>query len=115
MNIHDIELPPLSNINVGGKDCKQVWFTASEVDELRIAAIKQVVLQSPEIQRLREERDTLYNELSDLIRGYVNLLESGRDRIRDFGGDCDPVDAMESNDPWLRSARKAINAMEKQT
>lgn len=77
-------------------------------------AIEQAVLQSPEIQRLREERDTLHNELSDLIRGYVNLLESGRDRILDFGGDCIPVDVMESNDPWLRSARKAIAAMEKQ-
>lgn len=77
-------------------------------------AIEQAVLQSPEVQRLREERDTLHNELSDLIRGYINLLESGRDRIRDFGGDCDPVDVMESNDPWLRSARKTIAAMEKQ-
>lgn len=46
--------------------------------------------------------------LLPLIQGYVNLLESGRDRIISLGGDCDPVDVMEASDPYLRAARALI-------
>lgn len=40
---------------------------------------------------------------------YVNSLESGRDRIIELGGTCDPVDAMEANNPELIDARKILN------
>ncbi|WP_409460969.1 hypothetical protein ACK1O1_04195 [Stenotrophomonas maltophilia] len=45
-----------------------------------------------------------------LYRAYVRLLESGRDRIRDLGGACDPVDVMEANDVDLRAARRVIDS-----
>lgn len=41
-------------------------------------------------------------ELRALRQAYVRLLEAGRDRIRDLGGACDPVDVMERNDVDLR-------------
>ncbi len=45
-----------------------------------------------------------------LYRAYVRLLESGRDRIRDLGGTCDPVDVMEANDVDLQAARRVIDS-----
>lgn len=44
-----------------------------------------------------------------LYRAYVRLLESGRDRIRDLGGTCDPVDVMEANDVDLQAARRVMD------
>lgn len=54
------------------------------------------------------EAPNLLDELKQMVRAYVRLLESGRDRIRDLGGDCDSVDAMDKNDPNLIAARAAI-------
>ncbi len=51
----------------------------------------------------------LSKALRDLIRGYVNLLENGRDRILEAGGQCDSLDVMEASDPWLKSARAALD------
>lgn len=48
--------------------------------------------------------------LKALYRAYVRLLESGRDRIRDLGGTCDPVDVMEANDEDLQAARRVIDS-----
>ncbi|PNY71530.1 hypothetical protein C1750_14895 [Stenotrophomonas pavanii] len=45
-----------------------------------------------------------------LYRAYVRLLESGRDRIRDLGGTCDPVDVMEANDIDLQAARRVLDS-----
>nr|WP_313510262.1 hypothetical protein [Stenotrophomonas geniculata] len=45
-----------------------------------------------------------------LYHAYVRLLESGRDRIRDLGGACDPVDVMEANDVDLQAARRVIDS-----
>lgn len=50
----------------------------------------------------------LLAELKALSRAYVSLMEAGRDRIVMLGGDCDPMDKMEGDDPALRSARAAI-------
>ncbi|HFF6216643.1 hypothetical protein [Stenotrophomonas maltophilia] len=44
-----------------------------------------------------------------LYRAYVRLLESGRDRIKDLGGTCDPVDVMEANDVDLQAARRVLD------
>lgn len=55
----------------------------------------------------------LREPMRNLYRAYVQLLESGRDRILSLGGDCDPVDVMEASDPDLRAARKALDASPK--
>ena len=59
-------------------------------------------------RRLIAAAPELLAELKNLHRAYVNLLESGRDRIVALGGDCDPVDRMEQDDPHLRAAKAAI-------
>lgn len=48
--------------------------------------------------------------LKALYHAYVRLLESGRDRIIDLGGTCDPVDVMEVNDVDLQAARHVIDS-----
>ncbi|MBD3684148.1 hypothetical protein H3005_20045 [Stenotrophomonas sp. Br8] len=50
-------------------------------------------------------------EFKALYRAYVLLLESGRDRIIDLGGTCDPVDVMEANDIDLQAARRVIDSL----
>lgn len=57
--------------------------------------------------RARAER--MAEALRELDRAYVRLLESARDRIRDLGGECDPVDVMELSDIDLRKARAALS------
>lgn len=84
---------------------------ADALDALRAEAKEQARLLGISAERelaMRAENERLRIELRALIRGYVNLMESGRDRIIDLGGQCDPVDVMEANDPWLRSARAAL-------
>ncbi len=49
-------------------------------------------------------------EFKALYRAYVHLLESGRDRIIDLGGTCDPVDVMEANDVDLQAARRVMDS-----
>lgn len=46
----------------------------------------------------------LLTALKELCRQYIALMENGRNRILDLGGDCDPVDVMERGDPYLRQA-----------
>src|ERR1700761_5860978 len=48
--------------------------------------------------------------LRDLYGAYVRLLEAGRDRIRDLGGECDAVYVMERNDPALIRVRAMLEA-----
>lgn len=57
-------------------------------------------------QQTREQR--LEQALRELIWAYVNTIENGRDRIRQLGGECDPVDVMEGCDPYLKRARDAL-------
>lgn len=63
------------------------------------------------ISSLVEEMDRLAEALRDLMRGYVNTMENGRDRILSLGGECDPVDVMEAAEPCLRRARTALASM----
>ena len=65
--------------------------------------------------RLIAAAPELLAELRKFRRAYVNLLEGGRDRILQLGGDCDPLDAMASSDPYLRSASAAIDKATKAT
>lgn len=63
---------------------------------------------SEAIAKLEKQRDDLLAALEKMNRAYVNLIENGRDRIVQLGGDCDPVDVMERDDPHLRESRTAI-------
>lgn len=58
--------------------------------------------------RLIAAAPELLTELKRLRLAYVNLLETGRDRIIALGGQCDPVDVMEHADPALKTAAAAI-------
>lgn len=53
-------------------------------------------------------RDELLTALEKMNRAYINLMENGRDRIVMLGGDCDPLDVMERNDPHLYESRATI-------
>ena len=64
------------------------------------------------VKALEAQRDELLAALKNLRRAYVNLLESGRDRILLLGGQCDPVDVMEASDPNLRDSRAALAKVE---
>src|SRR5690606_38354194 len=79
------------------------WEERAPAQDLELfrKAADHIDAQAAEIERLREA-------LRNLIRGYVNTLELGRDRIKDLGGDCDPIDLMEADDPHLRAARDAL-------
>ena len=61
-----------------------------------------------ELRRLHEVNTELLSELKNLRRAYVSLLETGRDRIIQYGGQCDSVESMEAADPNLKSACAAI-------
>lgn len=69
----------------------QAWISVKEEDASLIAA-------APD----------LLDELRNMCKAYVRLLENGRDRIIMLGGDCDPVDRMEANSVELIRARAAI-------
>ncbi|WP_368647766.1 hypothetical protein ABRZ00_12970 [Castellaniella ginsengisoli] len=61
-----------------------------------------------QIEHLDRQNNALRQSLGSMIHAYVRLLDCGRDRILDLGGQCDPLDAMEASDPWLRDARAAL-------
>jgi hypothetical protein len=65
-----------------------------------------------QIATLRKERDELREALRRLYRGYVVTLENGRDRIITLGGDCDPVDRMEREDPLLHDMRALLSRID---
>lgn len=48
--------------------------------------------------------------LRKLYKASVRILEAGRDTIVALGGQCDPVDQMESDDPTLREVRTMLAA-----
>ena len=58
--------------------------------------------------RLIAAAPDLLAELKTLRRAYVSLLETGRDRIIQHGGQCDSVEVMEAADPYLKSSKSAI-------
>ena len=68
--------------------------------------------EQSELVMLREQRDALLAAAKELKLGYVRLLEAGRDRIRDLGGECDGIDVMVANDIELIAIDKAISMVE---
>jgi hypothetical protein len=59
---------------------------------------------------LLDEIKLLRKALQDLMHGYVCTLESARDRILFYGGQCDDVATMERGDLHLRKAREVLEA-----
>lgn len=57
---------------------------------------------------IKKQRDELLAALEAMNRAYLLLMENGRDRIIDLGGECDPLDVMERSDPALRESRAVI-------
>lgn len=70
----------------------------SEVDDMMDAA-----------DRLKADKLALSAALRRLMRDYVSLLESGRERIVARGGSCDSVETMERDDPFLKLANAALS------
>lgn len=62
-------------------------------------------MDTQDIEGLKKQNADLLLALRETYRAYVNVLEVGRDRIMDLGGDCDTVERMEENDPQLRKLR----------
>lgn len=50
----------------------------------------------------------LETALRELDRAYVSTLETARERILFYGGQCDDVPTMERGDPHLRKARATL-------
>ena len=67
-----------------------------------------LVTRAKELAVLAHEPMVPRKDMKRLYNAYVRLLESGRDRIRDLGGECDGVDVMERNDLDLRHARDVL-------
>lgn len=61
----------------------------------------------------RPTYDEVLNALKTLRHRYLVLLEIGRDRIRDYGGECDPLEVMERGDFSLKDADAVIAVAEK--
>lgn len=53
-------------------------------------------------------REGLLTALERMNLAYVTLMENGRDRIIQLGGECDSIDVMERDDPYLRESRSVI-------
>ena len=68
--------------------------------------------EQSEMVMLRQQRDALLAAAKEFKLGYVRLLEAGRDRIRDLGGECDSLDVMAANDVELIAIDKAIALVE---
>ena len=79
---------------------RRMAFNAQLQDE--VARLEQ------ENDQLREHVKMLRDALNKMNRAYVNLIENARDRIIALGGDCDPVDMMERDDPNLRESKEAL-------
>jgi hypothetical protein len=60
------------------------------------------------LELMTTQRNELLDQLKAMNRAYVNLLETGRDRILQYGGTCDSVEVMEAADPFLRESKAAI-------
>ena len=85
------------------------WRTSQTFDENpgrgthnRVEYRKRYIYYTPPAQAVDLE------PLRRLYMAYVRLLESGRDRIIDLGGTCDPVDQMERMDADLIEARNLL-------
>jgi hypothetical protein len=75
----------------------------------KVIANNRVTILRGRAEAAEAENANLREGLRQLIRGYVNTLENGRDRIVSLGGQCDPLEVMERDDPHLRAARALLD------
>lgn len=93
------------------------WLTEGGIADLEVGDVLMVSDRaitdedgSGEVYAAPPEQAVELGDFKALYRAYVRLLESGRDRIRDLGGTCDPVGVMEANDVDLQAARRVIDS-----
>lgn len=72
------------------------------------AGVSMQVLEWPELEPVVGRVTELETALRELMRGYVSTLETARERILFYGGQCDDVPTMERGDPHLRKARATL-------
>ena len=91
-------------MEVGGKDL------VGQIAEAKylITDPEKIKANAAFIVRACNNHYKLLEALKRLINSYVNLIESGHDRIKDLGGACDSVEIMENGNPYLAEAREAI-------
>jgi Lar family restriction alleviation protein len=84
------------------------WLYANGFREAAATIRNQLDVRNQRIADLSAEVRELVEGYRSLYRAYVNTLEVARDRIRELGGECDPVDVMERGDPALSLARERL-------
>jgi len=84
-----------------------VTWCQDSINENDVAYVRADLAESSTTS-LKAEVESLRGVLRDLMRGYTNTLETGRDRALFLGGDCDSLDLMVESDPHLRAARAVL-------
>jgi len=92
-------------------ESNQSLLTIVEEDGVRFAAFLDDEI-AEQIVRACNCHDELLAALKMMNHAYVRLLETGRDRIIDYGGECDSVELMESMSSELRQSKAAITKAE---
>lgn len=64
-----------------------------------------------ELVKVAEERAQLLKALDRMLRSYSTLLEGGRQRILDLGGDCDDVITMQQACPDWRAGKELLELL----
>lgn len=92
----------------GGLDKQQARLIADIALQTRAALASSALPASATPLPVAGDVGKVHAALKSLIRGYVHLLEAGRDRLISLGYPCDSVETMERGDPWLKEARAAL-------
>lgn len=79
------------------------------MNEKLMASADRIADLQAENKLLKSDKRELVEALEKMNKAYVSLLETGRDRIVDCGGDCDTVERMEASSPYLRASKAAIS------
>lgn len=80
-------------------------FVAKFVDKVECEYAAHAINSHDELVEMNKE---LLSELKAMAKAYVNLMESGKDRIESLGGDCDEVAYMAAHDANLVHACSVI-------
>lgn len=93
-------------INAEGHICDDKYFRGStDIAEDYYEPICHAINSHDELVEMNKE---LLSELKAMAKAYVNLMESGKDRIESLGGDCDEVAYMAAHDANLVHACSVI-------
>jgi len=81
--------------------CRATGPTGSQDEAIAAWNRRSALAPAPSYERMREA-------LRRLIAAYETTVEKGHERITELGGDCDPVERMLRDDPYLNAARVAL-------